>query len=811
MSVLKVKINGQWVSIPSIKGERGERGLPGQDADPTVLIDDTSGFGDLDKVLSSNELMTRLLQKASVIIANESGKFIILDDAIPDQTIRNMKVSFIPKQSGSGDPSPTNIRPISGMTGINTFHPFSKNLLDVNEEKRLSLNSSYSNWSSSNGVVTITGNSTGGYIMPCLPETDYVYSFDTTYRGGNLTVRVYEFSQYPTSLSNGTLVYNSDSNANKPPAPFTTTANGHWLVVGFYAHHSENITIQNMQVEFGTTATEFEPYVGSFFPIVFPVLGKNLFDGQYVTGYLNSNNFITSGTNAKSAVIPCEPNTTYTIKKYESSNRFQIATSSIYPDGGECSGYVFPGDSQMEYTYTTGADAHYLIVYVSSSSEQATPQMMINVGSTAEPYEPYTNTIYGGSFDFVTGVLTVEWLKLNLSERYYDYYETTSGHLFRTTVIQGWDAKANTSNFYINTYRITTQAQRENLTASVSADGRLDIIDDNYSDSNSFKAALAEMGAVLVYHLATPQTIQLDPAAFVIYDGDNVFFTDADNILISYAVDTKKYVDKGSSDIKGFKVNGIDMIGQNGDVNLVTQPWAYGLGINSSSGLIYIAGANSDALKAGSSNYLPVTAGRQHESAFYALAKLAGVDLASVSGLTVGQWPNNAKAAIANMLGLGQIYSPMELITHYTVPEDTRELIINTDQYGEPFKLAHAEVILIFGTQAPGINDYIRGDLYDQNNVRRTLPTLRLISTSHTWLVYNFVQFGGLAFSMGKATSSGNAQNIQLSTYQYASGFNSEVLSVTAFRGVRFTSYDETTTPIIANSQVLIYGCKVIE
>lgn len=167
------------------------------------------------------------------------------------------------------------------------------------------------------------------------------------------------------------------------------------------------VAMQGM-VEIGESRTEYVPYSGESHHIEFPVQGKNLFDGQYVSGYLNSNNFITSGTSAKSAIVPCEPNTTYTIKKHESSNRFQIATSSVYPENdGTCSGYVF-ADSQTEYTYTTGADSHYLIIYVSTSSEQATPQMMVNIGSTAEPYEPYTNTVFGGTLDVLTGVLTIE-------------------------------------------------------------------------------------------------------------------------------------------------------------------------------------------------------------------------------------------------------------------------------------------------------------------------------------------------------------------------------------------------------------------
>lgn len=43
-------------------------------------------------------------------------------------SLRSCKFSFLPVQEGSGDPSPTNIRPISGWNGL-TVYKAGKNLL----------------------------------------------------------------------------------------------------------------------------------------------------------------------------------------------------------------------------------------------------------------------------------------------------------------------------------------------------------------------------------------------------------------------------------------------------------------------------------------------------------------------------------------------------------------------------------------------------------------------------------------------------------------------------------------------------------
>ena len=45
--------------------------------------------------------------------------------------LKSLVANFLPVQSGTGDPSPTNIRPITGWTGLNVQH-FPKNLLSIN-------------------------------------------------------------------------------------------------------------------------------------------------------------------------------------------------------------------------------------------------------------------------------------------------------------------------------------------------------------------------------------------------------------------------------------------------------------------------------------------------------------------------------------------------------------------------------------------------------------------------------------------------------------------------------------------------------
>ena len=69
-----------------------------------------------------------------------------------------------------------------------------------------------------------------------------------------------------------------------------------------------------------------------------------------------------------------------------------------------------------------------------------------------------------------------------------------------------------------------------------------DIIDNAYSDVATFKAAMS--GVRLVYELATPITITLDPVQIATIAGQtNNVWADAGDVTVEYAADLKTYID----------------------------------------------------------------------------------------------------------------------------------------------------------------------------------------------------------------------------------------------------------------------------
>ncbi len=77
-----------------------------------------------------------------------------------------------------------------------------------------------------------------------------------------------------------------------------------------------------------------------------------------------------------------------------------------------------------------------------------------------------------------------------------------------------------------------------------------------------------------------------------------------------------------------------------------------GIAIESGTGKMYLDNASEAQIKGGIATNIALTPFRQHISAFYGLAKAAGADMASLSDVTVGQYPQTQKAAIQTMLGI---------------------------------------------------------------------------------------------------------------------------------------------------------------
>lgn len=155
------------------------------------------------------------------------------------------------------------------------------------------------------------------------------------------------------------------------------------------------------------------------------------------------------------------------------------------------------------------------------------------------------------------------------------------------------------------------------------------------------------------------------------------------------------------------KVNDVQINGtsikSNGVANI---PYAYntttagvvkiGMGLMiDGEGVVRINKALDDAIKAGNNEYQPITPRKQHLSAFYGLAKIAGDSTQSASSNSAGIYTPEAKIAIQKMLGVYQ--QPWEFIREDTFTNATEaDHTITLDANNEAFDLT--DIIFMFET-----------------------------------------------------------------------------------------------------------------
>lgn len=163
-------------------------------------------------------------------------------------------VSLEPKQAGSGDPSPDNVRPISGYDSV-TVNVRGKNL--VGNFKEATHIEQGITWTIENNRIIAQGetgdffSTTSKYfnlVFQILPAT-YILSYKTTDNGISFVAGIFKSDDTP-------IAYLENS------VPYTLTENNAYIRI--YAQIRPNTqvngSISDIQLEIGSTPTPYEPY-----------------------------------------------------------------------------------------------------------------------------------------------------------------------------------------------------------------------------------------------------------------------------------------------------------------------------------------------------------------------------------------------------------------------------------------------------------------------------------------------------------------------------------------------------------------------
>lgn len=172
-----------------------------------------------------------------------SGDIATFPDGADGIPVKSLTATITPKQSGSGDPSPSNVRPISGWSGANITR-VGRNLYDE----------------------AFTGIGTGStikYFPLQVGANKTVVASTTTPLNGTSANMFFLSGNVNTGGASGT-------NGVSVGVPRTATADADgYVTLGYRVYSGIDPRSYKTQIEYGTTPTDYEPYTADTIALTF--------------------------------------------------------------------------------------------------------------------------------------------------------------------------------------------------------------------------------------------------------------------------------------------------------------------------------------------------------------------------------------------------------------------------------------------------------------------------------------------------------------------------------------------------------------
>ena len=294
---------------------------------------------------------------------------------------------------------------------------------------------------------------------------------------------------------------------------------------------SLKVTLEPIQSGSGTPSPDNVRPISGHTECVTEVCGVNLFDKTTaLDGYIDDANGQLSGSAYYKSTdyIRVIGGGSYYIASEQTSSMW----GAWYDENKR---YISGVTSYANQVITAPSNASYVRLTIKSSATGNVDTFAVNYPSTDHDYhaydgESYTTTlgrtVYGGTLDVVSGVLTVDRAMVDLGTLTWQKYSVTNGTLFRSAQIDDASLVHGSTNFICSNYATTIPSTRANGTASCSNNKRVDIIDNSFADATASDFKTAMNGVQLCYELATPQTYQLDPQTISLLHGNNNVWSD---------------------------------------------------------------------------------------------------------------------------------------------------------------------------------------------------------------------------------------------------------------------------------------------
>lgn len=216
----------------------------------------------------------------------------------------SIQAQIVPVQEGSGDPSPENVRPISGWDAANLWVG-GKNLVDYSSFQKTSGGSNFEN---NNGVISVSQSTSGMYIsanvhLPNLQtlsgETITITAKAMASGSNSVSIRL-QWGNKSGTLKGSFLIAESSAveyetlslTGKIPDKPVEYGSEYNYLYLCLYSNGGNTVPsgsylcqYKDIQIEYGSTATPYEPYRSKTITLPF---GQIVYGGEldWTTGVL---------------------------------------------------------------------------------------------------------------------------------------------------------------------------------------------------------------------------------------------------------------------------------------------------------------------------------------------------------------------------------------------------------------------------------------------------------------------------------------------------------------------------------------------
>lgn len=353
--------------------------------------EDVKDYLDLHYTDLADDVTDLKTAKAPCIFPTASGAIASFADGADGLPLKSLLVSIDPVQSGSGDPAPDNVRPITGHTQAVVTRT-GKNLLDMTQSVQTSFSESGGVWSNTQtdtrtSVQINVRSMVGTNVLSTLVSS---VNIQTT---GKVSIPI---SGYESNAEYLQVVHNGISRnlvLFKVPWAFTENVVLSFDVTGYDPTTVGGIKISNIQIEVGSTASVYQAYTAQSVTVQ---LGQTVYGGTLdaVKGKLtidramaivdeNANYNVTTGGLPYASISISSAPGDYLRRNEMISNKYTTITVGSFTD------------KAIRITgSTSNPSGGSLFVYDSSFTDETTMKQILAVSPVQVCYPLYTPQTY---------------------------------------------------------------------------------------------------------------------------------------------------------------------------------------------------------------------------------------------------------------------------------------------------------------------------------------------------------------------------------------------------------------------------------